>query len=167
MKYTNRGSEPAICNAEYAGARFDVAINLLAQNWRGDFPILGQMVNGFPLVYLDNAASTQRPVCVIDEISRYYREDHSNVHRGIHALSSRATKLYEDARECAARFLGAPSGESIVFTRGTTEGINLVASSWGNAHLGPGDIVLITEMEHHAILIPWQMIARRTGAFLQ
>ena len=91
---------------------------------------------GFPLVYLDNAASTQHPACVIDEIARYYREDHANVHRGIHALSSRATKLYEDARTCAARFLGAASSESIIFTRGTTEGINLVASSWGNAHLG-------------------------------
>jgi cysteine desulfurase/selenocysteine lyase len=144
-----------------------VAINLLAQNWRGDFPILGQMVNGFPLVYLDNAASTQHPNCVIDEIARYYREDHANVHRGIHALSSRATKLFEDARTLVARFLGAASRESIIFTRGTTEGINLVASSWGGAHLGPGDIILITEMEHHANLIPWQMIARRTGASLQ
>jgi cysteine desulfurase / selenocysteine lyase len=156
-----------ICNPVRAGGRSHVAIDLLAHQYRDDFPILKQQVNGFPLVYLDNAASTQRPVCVIDEISRYYREDHSNVHRGIHALSSRATKLYEDARECAAQFLGAPSSESIVFTRGTTEGINLVASSWGNAHLGPGDIVLITEMEHHANLIPWQMIARRTRASLQ
>ena len=125
------------------------------------------MVNGFPLVYLDNAASTQHPSCVIDEIARYYREDHANVHRGIHALSSRATKLFEDARTLAARFLGAASSESIIFTRGTTEGINLVASSWGRAHLGPGDAILITEMEHHANLIPWQMIARRTGALLQ
>jgi cysteine desulfurase/selenocysteine lyase len=160
-------SAPFICNPGRAGGRSEVAIDLLAHQYRGDFPILKQQVNGFPLVYLDNAASTQRPVCVIDEISRYYREDHSNVHRGIHALSSRATKLYEDARECAARFLGAASSESIVFTRGTTEGINLVASSWGNANLGPGDIVLITEMEHHANLIPWQMIARRTRASLQ
>jgi cysteine desulfurase / selenocysteine lyase len=144
-----------------------VATEYLAQRYRGDFPILDQKVNGFPLVYLDNAASTQHPACVIDEIARYYREDHANVHRGIHALSSRATKLYEDARTCAAQFLGAASSESIVFTRGTTEGINLVASSWGNAHLGKGDIVLITEMEHHANLIPWQMIARRTGASLQ
>src|ERR1700736_3664758 len=167
MKYTNLASGPAICTAEYAGARFDVAINLLAQNCRGDFPILGQMVNGFPLVYLDNAASTQHPNCVIDEIARYYREDHANVHRGIHALSSRATKLYEDARIVCARFLGATSNESIIFTRGTTEGINLVASSWGSAHLGPGDSILITEMEHHPNLIPWQMIARRTGASLQ
>ena len=139
----------------------------LAAQYRGDFPILNQDVSGFPLVYLDNAASTQHPNCVIDEIARYYREDHANVHRGIHALSSRATKLYEDARARAGRFLGAASAESIIFTRGTTEGINLVASSWGTAHLGPGDIVLITEMEHHANLIPWQMVARRTGASLQ
>src|SRR5260370_6535 len=128
---------------------------------------MNQKVNGFPLVYLDNAASTQHPTCVIDDVARYYREDHANVHRGIHALSTRATKLYEDARARAARFLGAASAESIIFTRGTTEGINLVASSWGTAHLGPGDIILITEMEHHANLIPWQVAARRTGASLQ
>jgi cysteine desulfurase / selenocysteine lyase len=144
-----------------------VLVNSLAERYRGDFPILGQKVNGFPLVYLDNAASTQHPNCVIDEIARYYREDHANVHRGIHALSSRSTKLYEDARARAARFLGAASAESIIFTRGTTEGINLVASSWGTAHLGPGDVILITEMEHHANLIPWQIAARRTGASLQ
>ena len=168
-KYTNIAPTDIgiSCNPERAGGRSDVAIDPLASRYRGDFPILDQKVNGFPLVYLDNAASTQRPTCVIDEISRYYREDHANVHRGIHALSSRATKLYEDARTCAARFLGATSNESIVFTRGTTEGINLVASSWGGAHLGVGDIILITEMEHHANLIPWQMIARRTGASLQ
>ena len=144
-----------------------MATDLLACTHRGDFPVLDQKVNGSPLVYLDNAASTQHPACVIDEIARYYREDHANVHRGIHALSSRATKLYEDARACAARFLGADSNDSIIFTRGTTEGINLVASSWGTEHLGPGDIILITEMEHHANLIPWQMAARRTGATLQ
>jgi cysteine desulfurase/selenocysteine lyase len=144
-----------------------VTIDPPALKCRGDFPILNQMVNGFPLVYLDNAASTQRPTCVIDEIARYYREDHANVHRGIHALSTRATTLYEDARACAARFLGAAAPESIIFTRGTTEGINLVASSWGSSHLRLGQIVLITEMEHHANLIPWQMISRRTGASLQ
>jgi len=155
------------CNPGRAGGRSDVAIDFLAHNYRADFPILDQKVNGFPLVYLDNAASTQHPACVIDKIARYYREDHANVHRGIHALSARATKLYEDARIVCAQFLGAASNESIIFTRGTTEGINLVASSWGSAHLGPGDIILITEMEHHANLIPWQMIARRTGASLQ
>jgi cysteine desulfurase / selenocysteine lyase len=168
-KYTN--TAPARlrigCNPEPAGGRSGVTIDPLASKYRGDFPILDQKVNGFPLIYLDNAASTQHPACVIDEIARYYREDHANVHRGIHALSSRATKLYEDARSCVARFLGAASSDSIIFTRGTTEGINLVASSWGSAHLGPGDIVLITEMEHHANLIPWQVIARRTRSSLQ
>ena len=144
-----------------------MVVNSLAERYRADFPILDQKVNGFPLVYLDNAASTQHPNCVIDEIARYYREDHANVHRGIHALSSRSTKLYEDARARAARFLGAASADSIIFTRGTTEGINLVATSWGTAHLGPGDVILITEMEHHANLIPWQIAARRTGASLQ
>jgi cysteine desulfurase/selenocysteine lyase len=141
--------------------------NILATKYRRDFPILDQQVNGHPLVYLDNAASTQRPVAVIDAINRYYRHDHANVHRGIHALSSRATKLYEDARSRVARFLGAAGPESIVFTRGTTEGINLVANSWGIRNLGPKDIILITEMEHHANLIPWQILARRTGAKLE
>jgi cysteine desulfurase / selenocysteine lyase len=144
-----------------------VLIDPLAQKYRPDFPILDQAVNGFPLVYLDNAASTQHPRCVIDEISRYYRYDHANVHRGIHELSSRATRLYEDARARIARFIGAKSQDSIIFTRGTTEGINLVAAVWGIANLGPGDVILITEMEHHANLIPWQILAKRTGATLQ
>lgn len=140
--------------------------NALAAKYRTDFPILDQQVNGHPLVYLDNAASTQHPVAVIDAISRYYREDHANVHRGIHALSSRATKLYEEARNRVAKFLGA-APESIVFTRGTTEGINLVANTWGIQNLGVGDTILITEMEHHANLIPWQILAHRTGAKLE
>jgi cysteine desulfurase/selenocysteine lyase len=144
-----------------------VLIDPLAQKYRPDFPILDQAVNGFPLVYLDNAASTQHPTCVIDEISRYYRQDHANVHRGIHELSSRATRLYEEARTRVARFIGAKSQDSIIFTRGTTEGINLVAAVWGTANLGPGDVILITEMEHHANLIPWQILAKRTGASLQ
>jgi cysteine desulfurase / selenocysteine lyase len=155
------------CNGRLAGEGLLVSIDLLAQKYRADFPILEQSVNGFPLVYLDNAASTQHPTCVIDEICRYYREDHANVHRGIHELSSRATRLYEDARARVARFLGAKSSESIVFTRGTTEGINLVAAVWGTANLGPADVILITEMEHHANLIPWQILAKRTGALLQ
>jgi cysteine desulfurase/selenocysteine lyase len=144
-----------------------VSTDLLAQKYRADFPILEQRVNGHPLVYLDNAASTQHPTCVIDEIARYYCEDHANVHRGIHELSSRATRLYEDARAQIARFIGAESQDSIIFTRGTTEGINLVATAWGSPRLRPGDVILITEMEHHANLIPWQILARRTGALLQ
>ncbi len=117
-------------------------------------------------MYLDNAASTQRPATVIDEISRYYRHDHANVHRGLHALSNRATTLYENARQRVANYLNAEHAESIIFTRGTTESINLVASSWAENELKPGDGILLTEMEHHANLIPWQIVARRTGAKL-
>src|SRR6516165_5092687 len=138
----------------------------LAARYRPDFPILDQSVNGSPLVYLDNAASTQRPEVVIEEISRYYREDHANVHRGLHTLSTRATAGYEAARERVARFLGAPSADSVVFTRGTTEGINLVATVWGLNTLRPGDVILLTELEHHANLIPWQVVAGKTGARL-
>ena len=144
-----------------------MVVDSLAQKYRADFSILGQRVHGVPLIYLDNAASTQHPNCVIDEISRYYREDHANVHRGIHKLSSRATQLYEEARSRIARYIDAPSADSIVFTRGTTEGINLVATAWGNEHIQRDDVILITEMEHHANLIPWQMLAQRTGAFLE
>jgi cysteine desulfurase/selenocysteine lyase len=144
-----------------------VVVNSLADKYRADFPILDQQVHGVPLVYLDNAASTQHPNCVIDEISRYYREDHANVHRGIHELSSRSTNLYEGARATVATYLGASSPDSIIFTRGTTDGINLVATAWGSANVHRGDVILITEMEHHANLIPWQMLAKATGATLE
>ena len=164
---TSTAEDRAGCNERLTGGCLDVSTDLLAQKYRADFPILEQRVNGHPLVYLDNAASTQHPTCVIDEIARYYREDHANVHRGIHELSSRATRLYEDARAQIARFIGAESQDSIIFTRGTTEGINLVATAWGSPRLRPGDVILITEMEHHANLIPWQILARRTGALLQ
>jgi cysteine desulfurase/selenocysteine lyase len=143
-----------------------VTVPSLAERFRPDFPILDQTVNGYPLVYLDNAASTQRPATVIDEISRYYRHDHANVHRGLHTLSNRATTLYENARQRVANYLNAEHAESIIFTRGTTESINLVASSWAGNELKPGDGILLTEMEHHANLIPWQIVARRTGAKL-
>jgi len=143
-----------------------VTVPSLAERFRPDFPILDQTVNGYPLVYLDNAASTQRPATVIDEISRYYRHDHANVHRGLHALSNRATTLYENARQRVADYLNAEHAESIIFTRGTTESIKLVASSWAGNELKPGDGILLTEMEHHANLIPWQTVARRTGAKL-
>ena len=164
---TSAAEDRAGCNERLTGGCLDVSTDLLAQKYRADFPILEQRVNGHPLVYLDNAASTQHPTCVIDEIARYYREDHANVHRGIHELSSRATRLYEDARAQIARFIGAESQDSIIFTRGTTDGINLVAAAWGSPRLRPGDVILITEMEHHANLIPWQILARRTGALLQ
>ncbi len=138
-------------------------------NWpelRRDFPILDQEVNGHPLVYFDSAASSQKPRAVLDAIVRYYERDNANVHRGVHELSNRATSAYEGARERAARFLNARSPQEIIFTRGTTEGINLVAATWAQAHLKPGDRILLTELEHHSNLVPWQMVAQRTGAEL-
>jgi cysteine desulfurase/selenocysteine lyase len=141
----------------------------LTVNWsklREDFPILHQQVHGKPLIYLDNAASSQKPRAVLDAMQAYYEKDNANVHRGIHELSNRATAAYENARQRVATFLGAAAPEEIVFTRGTTESINLVAQSWGLANLHPGDVVLLTEMEHHSNLVPWQMIAQRTGATL-
>ena len=141
-----------------------------APSWdrlREEFPILDQQVNGHPLVYLDNAATTQRPRSVVAALDRFYARDNANVHRGLHALSMRATDGYEGARQRLARFINAASPEEIIFTRGTTESINLVAASWGGANLRPGDVVLLTEMEHHSNLVPWQMVARRTGATLR
>ena len=141
-----------------------------APDWdaiRADFPILDQQVRGQPLIYFDNAASSQKPRAVIDAISRYYERDNANVHRGLHELSSRATDAYENARAKVARYLGAASADEIVFTRGTTEGINLVAQAWGAKFVRAGDVILLTEMEHHSNLVPWQMLAERTGARLR
>ncbi|QEY13515.1 cysteine desulfurase [Cellvibrio sp. KY-YJ-3] len=134
---------------------------------RADFPILHQQVNGQPLVYLDNAATTQKPNAVIDAISYYYRTDNSNVHRGAHALADRATVKFEAAREKVAQFLNAPAAKQIIWTRGTTESINLVAASWGKSNLQPGDRILVSAMEHHANIVPWQLIALATGATLE
>lgn len=145
------------------------AMTSAAPDWsklRADFPILDQQVHGRPLIYFDNAATSQKPRGVIDALVRYYERDNANVHRGIHELSNRATAAYEGARARAARFLNARSAEEIVFTRGTTEGINLVAASWGAQNIQAGDVILLTEMEHHSNLVPWQMLARRTGAKL-
>lgn len=132
--------------------------------FRKDFPTLDQEINGYPLVYLDNAASSQPAQAVIDEIARYQSEDHANVHRGIHTLSHRATDLYEQARERVRRFLNAAESREVIFTRGTTESINLVAASYGREQLGPGDAVLLTELEHHSNIVPWQMAAEAAGA---
>jgi len=137
---------------------------LAGRDIRSEFPTLHQSVGGRPLVYLDNAATTHKPRAVIDALTHYYERDNSNVHRGLHALSMRATDGYEAARARAARFIDASDPAEIVFTRGTTESVNLVAQSWGAAHLKPGDVVLLTEMEHHSNLVPWQVIAQRTGA---
>lgn len=131
-----------------------------------DFPILKQQVHGYPLIYFDNAATTQKPRQVIDALRRYYDRDNANVHRGIHELSNRATRAFESARTRAAAFINARSAEEIVFTRGTTEGINLVAYSWGQKNLQRGDKILLTEMEHHSNIVPWQLLAERTGAQL-
>src|ERR1700733_3624627 len=133
---------------------------------RADFPILDQKVHGKPLVYFDNAATSQKPRAVIDALVHYYEHDNANVHRGIHELSNRATNAFEASRLRTAKFLNAKTDNEIIFTRGTTEGINLVAQAWGAANLKPGDKILLTEMEHHSNLVPWQMIAERTGAKL-
>lgn len=134
---------------------------------RRDFPILSQSINGKSLVYLDNAASSQRPRDVIDAISRYYERDHANVHRGVHALSQRATDAYEGSREIVRRFINAADTKEIIFTRGTTEGVNLVAQSFLRPTLKSGDEILISALEHHANIVPWQLLCEQTGATLK
>jgi cysteine desulfurase/selenocysteine lyase len=138
-------------------------------NWsalRADFPILDQTVHGQPLIYFDNAATTQKPRAVLDALRHYYEHDNANVHRGIHELSNRATAAFEAARARAARFINARSADEIIFTRGATEGINLVAQAWGSKHIKAGDRIVLTEMEHHSNIVPWQLLAERTGAEL-
>ena len=134
---------------------------------RRDFPILGQRIHGKPLVYLDNAATTQKPQAVIDAMVRSYAEDNANIHRGVHLLSERATRAYEEAREKVQKFLNAPDQREIIFVRGTTEAINLVAQTFGRANIGKGDEVLVTEMEHHSNIVPWQLICEEKGAQLK
>jgi len=144
--------------AKQAMTRFDV--NAI----RKEFPILHQEVNGHPLVYLDNAATSQKPEAVIDAIGDYYRNYNANVHRATHTLAERATRAFEDARARVAAFINSPAPEHVIWTRGTTEGINLVANSWGHANLKAGDRVLIPVLEHHSNIVPWQMVAEATGA---
>jgi cysteine desulfurase/selenocysteine lyase len=134
---------------------------------RAQFPILQQTENGQPLVYLDSGATSQKPQCVIDTVTRYYREQNANVHRGVYGLSERATELYEGARETTRQFINARSTKEIVFVRGTTEAINLVAFSWARSFLKPGDEVLITEMEHHSNIVPWQLLRDQFGISLK
>lgn len=134
---------------------------------RRDFPILDRSVNGKPLVYLDNAATSQKPRRVIEAITRYYEETNANVHRGLHKLSEEATDRYEAARATVGRFIGASDPESIVFTHNSTHALNIAALGWGMKHVGPDDTIVLTEMEHHANLVPWQMVARETGARLR
>ena len=134
---------------------------------RGDFPILHQEVHGRPLVYLDNAATSQKPRAVLDALAGYYAGYNSNVHRGVHALSARATSEYELAREKVAALINAGSAREVVYTRNATEAINLVASTWGAATLKAGDEIVLSVAEHHSNLVPWQLLAQRTGAVLK
>lgn len=148
--------------------RFSPTLSVLdIEGIRRDFPALHQSVNGKPLIWLDNAATTQKPQSVIDAIARFYSRDNSNIHRGAHTLAFRATELYEGARKKVQRFLGAADPKEIVFVRGTTEAVNLVAQTYGRAHIGQGDEILLTTMEHHANIVPWQMLAKQTGAVLR
>ena len=139
-------------------AAFDVA------RIRQDFPLLARKERGHVLAYLDSAASSQKPQCVIDTIAHYYREQHANIHRGVYRLSEEATAAYESSRKSVAHFLHAPDARGVIFVRGATEAINLVADSWGRAHLKPNDEILLTAMEHHANIVPWQVAAERAGA---
>jgi cysteine desulfurase/selenocysteine lyase len=157
------GSEEALFKSSPLGSGgFDV------NRVRGDFPILNEKVSGGKqLVWLDNGATTQKPNAVIDRISYFYRHENSNVHRGAHELAARSTDAYEAARETVAKFLGAPSKDNIVFVHGTTEGINLAAQAFVKPLLGPGDEIILTILEHHANIVPWQMIAQETGALIK
>src|SRR5438477_3601357 len=134
---------------------------------REDFPILREQAHGHPLIYFDSAATSQKPRAVIDALRRYYEHENANVHRGLHMLSSRATEAYEKSRQRVAKYIGAANANEIVFTRGTTESINLVAQAWGGKFIREGDVILLTEMEHHSNLVPWQLLAQRTGARLR
>ena len=141
-----------------------------ATDWdaiREDFPILREQAHGHRLIYFDNAATSQKPRAVLDALHRYYEHENANVHRGLHTLSSRATEAYEKSRQRVADYIGAASADEIVFTRGTTESINLVAQAWGGKFIRGGDVILLTEMEHHSNLVPWQLLAERTGARLR
>ena len=156
-------SNTAVRHAQGTGvaSAFDV------QRIRQDFPILSQTVHGKPLVYLDNAATTQKPQAVIDAMVRSYAEDNANIHRGVHLLSERATRAYEEARVKVQTFLNAPDAREVIFVRGTTEAVNLVAQTFGRANIGKGDDVLVTEMEHHSNIVPWQLICEEKGAQLK
>jgi len=134
---------------------------------RKQFPIFDRKIHGHPLVYLDSTATTQKPVAVLDALERYYRTYNANIHRGVYVIGEEATQAYEDARGKVAKFLNAASPREIVFTRGTTESVNLVAHGWGRKFVGPGDVVLLTEMEHHSNLVPWQLLAQDRGATLR
>ncbi len=151
----------ATAHAESTTQTYDVL------KYRKDFPILNQKVHGVPLVYLDNAATTQKPLSVIEAENKYYREYNANIHRGVHLLSQQATKAYEDARVKIQKFINAANSAEIIYTRGTTEGINLVAQTWGRKNVQAGDEILVSAMEHHSNIVPWQMLCEEKGAKLK
>src|SRR3954464_2360948 len=152
---------PSAATVAKARTSFDV------ERVRRDFPILAERVHGKPLVYLDSANTSQKPQAVLDAMDDYYRHSNANIHRATHLLSERATHLYEGARAKAAAFVNAPDPHSIVLTKGTTDGINLVAQSYGRSTLKPGDEILISWLEHHSNIVPWQMLCEQTGAVLR
>src|SRR5947199_2433505 len=154
------------CVADY-GVHKIASIIIDWEALREDFPILREKAHGHPLIYFDSAATSQKPRAVIEALRNFYEHDNANVHRGLHTLSSRATEAYENARQRIADYIGAASADEIIFTRGTTESINLVAQAWGGIFIGEGDIILLTVMEHHSNLVPWQLLAERTGARLR
>src|SRR5438876_10091636 len=135
-----------------------------AQKLRADFPYLEELHNGKPFAFLDSAASAQKPRQVLDRVREFYEHEYANVHRGVYRLAERATAGYEEARQKTATFINAPSVREVIFTRSATEGLNLVAYAWGLDNLGPGDIVVVSQLEHHSNFVPWQFIAKRTGA---
>src|SRR5512145_1930101 len=141
---------------------------LNTQEIRKDFPIFQREIQpGIPLIYLDSTATSQKPLAVIEAMNDFYRRSNANIHRGIHTLAERATSEYEEARVKVARFIGAPSARQVIFTRNATESINLVAYTWGRTHLQHGDVVILTEMEHHANLVPWQILANEKNLRLE
>ncbi len=156
----------AVMATQREGGEATAQPGFCAQRLRAQFPILAQRVGGKRLTYLDNAATTQKPEVVIEAVADFYRRDNANIHRGIHTLAERATAAYEAVREDVRRFLNAASAREVIFTRGTTEAINLVSHTWAVANLGPGDEIALSVAEHHANLVPWQVVARRTGARL-
>jgi len=157
----NLSIQPVVSGKAASFRDFDV------EKIRSDFPVLHREVNGNPLTYLDNGASSQKPKQVIDRMTRYYEHEHANIHRGVHHLSQRATDAYEQVREATCNYLNAASSREVLFTRGTTESINLVASSWGRHFLREGDEIIVSTMEHHSNIVPWQMICEEQGAKLK
>ena len=153
--------------SELSSLHYEEVDTLNSEQIKRDFPVLHQQVNGHDLVWLDNGATTQKPNQVIDKISEYYRTYNSNIHRGAHTLAARATDAYEEAREKVQRFINAASSEEIIFVRGTTEGVNLVAQAYGRQYLTPGDEVIVSELDHHANIVPWQRVCQERGATLR